>query len=234
MKLVTTLRSWACLTVLQLKENDVEDDSEGEDLLGEDTPSEDTQSQASHPEPIRTPSSLREDTPPSAPVYDTPTVIPESPPPVPVPEPDPTPVTAPQPDPASTLRARHKAERSELLTSATTTTSISTSTTEVLLTHHRTEQEDLTKSLLDMARALKESSHAFNSTLEQEKNVLDSAAKGLDKNELGLEAATRKMGYLRTMTEGKGWLGRMMMYAWIAGLMVVAILVVFVLPKLRL
>ena len=84
-----------------------------------------------------------------------------------------------------------------------------------------------------MARALKQSSHSFNTSLEEEKNVLDGAAKGLDRNELGLEAAHRKMGYLRTMTEGKGWWGRMLMYAWIVGLMVVAILVVFVLPKLR-
>jgi hypothetical protein len=84
-----------------------------------------------------------------------------------------------------------------------------------------------------MARALKESSHSFNSSLEQEKNILDSAAKGLDKNELGLETAHRRMGYLRTMTEGRGWWGRMTMYAYIAILMVVAILVVFVLPKLR-
>lgn len=138
------------------------------------------------------------------------------------------------------MRARHNAERAELLNpgpSATATGSstggISTSATEALLDHHRAEQEDLTESLLTMARRLKESSHTFNAALEQEKNVLDGAAKGLDKNELGLEAATKRMGYLRSMTEGRGWLGRMMMYAWIAGLMVIAILVVFVMPKLR-
>lgn len=84
-----------------------------------------------------------------------------------------------------------------------------------------------------MASALKESSRAFATSLEEEKTVLDSATKGLDKNELGLEAASRRMGYLRTMTEGRGWWGRMLMYAWIFGLMVIAILVVFVMPKLR-
>lgn len=102
-----------------------------------------------------------------------------------------------------------------------------------MLTHNRTEQEQLTGSLLAMASALKESSRAFATSLEEEKSVLDSATTGLDKNELGLEAAQRRMGYLRTMTEGKGWWGRMLMYAWIAGLMVLAILIVFVMPKLR-
>jgi hypothetical protein len=84
-----------------------------------------------------------------------------------------------------------------------------------------------------MASALKESSQAFSSSLEKEKTVLDSATSGLDKNELGLEAAQRRMGMLRRMSEGKGWWGRMLMYAWIAGLMVIALIVVFVLPKLR-
>jgi hypothetical protein len=84
-----------------------------------------------------------------------------------------------------------------------------------------------------MAQQLKQSSQAFSSSLEEEKSVLNRATEGLDKNELGLEAASRRMGYLRTMTEGRGWWGRMLMYAWIAGLMVLAILIVFVGPKLR-
>jgi hypothetical protein len=48
-----------------------------------------------------------------------------------------------------------------------------------------------------------------------------------------MEAAGKRMGMLRRMTEGKGWFGRMMLYAWIAGLWVVAILLVFVGPKFR-
>lgn len=84
-----------------------------------------------------------------------------------------------------------------------------------------------------MATALKNSSQAFSSSLESEKSTLDRATEGLDKNEMGLEAASKRMGYLRSMTEGRGWWGRMMMYAWIAGLMVIAILLVFVGPKLR-
>jgi hypothetical protein len=84
-----------------------------------------------------------------------------------------------------------------------------------------------------MASALKASSQAFSSSLESEKTVLDSATSGLDKNELGLEAAQRRMGLLRRMSEGKGWWGRMVMYAWIALLMVIALIIVFVLPKFR-
>jgi hypothetical protein len=84
-----------------------------------------------------------------------------------------------------------------------------------------------------MASALKASSQSFSSSLESEKTVLDSATSGLDKNEQGMEAAQRRVGALRRLTEGRGWWGRMVMYAYIAGLMVLAILIVFVLPKLR-
>lgn len=84
-----------------------------------------------------------------------------------------------------------------------------------------------------MASALKASSQSFASSLEDEKDILDRATQGMDKNELGLEAATRRMGMLRSMTEGRGWWGRMLMYAWIAGLALLAVLIVFVGPKFR-
>ncbi|KAF1981604.1 hypothetical protein K402DRAFT_398364 [Aulographum hederae CBS 113979] len=107
------------------------------------------------------------------------------------------------------------------------------SNTEQLLDHNRVEQENITASLLNMAQALKESSLQFSSSLEDEKNVLDRAVAGLDKNSMGMEAAGTRMNTLRRMTEGKGWWGRMMIYAWIAGLWVVLLVIVFVLPKLR-
>lgn len=204
-----------------------DDSSEGEDLLGEDTPSEETDSHADAADPTSTSFSPIETTPP-------PFVPPIQAQPQPQARPPP-PTVEPELEPPSTLRARTKEAqiRAELLTPASTSTGISTATTEAMLTHNRTEQEQLTGSLLAMASALKESSRAFATSLEEEKSVLDSATTGLDKNELGLEAAQRRMGYLRTMTEGKGWWGRMLMYAWIAGLMVLAILIVFVMPKLR-
>ncbi|KAK8034863.1 hypothetical protein PG993_009858 [Apiospora rasikravindrae] len=117
---------------------------------------------------------------------------------------------------------------------ASATTALSTTaTTEAILDHQRDEQDKLTGSLLGMASALKSSSRAFATSLEEEKDVLNSAGTGLDKNERGLEAAARRMGTLRKMSEGRGLIGRYILMATIAGMWVLAILIVFVLPKLR-
>ncbi|KAK8065485.1 synaptobrevin [Apiospora hydei] len=117
---------------------------------------------------------------------------------------------------------------------ASATTALSTTaTTEAILDHQRDEQDKLTESLLSMASALKSSSRAFATSLEEEKDVLNSAGTGLDKNERGLEAAARRMGTLRKMSEGRGLIGRYILMATIAGMWVLAILIVFVLPKLR-
>ncbi|KAK8058864.1 synaptobrevin [Apiospora phragmitis] len=86
--------------------------------------------------------------------------------------------------------------------SAATTALSTTATTEALLDHQRDEQDKLTESLLGMASALKSSSRAFATALEEEKDVLHAAGTGLDKNERGLEAAARRMGTLRKMSEG--------------------------------
>ncbi|KAH6661208.1 hypothetical protein BKA67DRAFT_531275 [Truncatella angustata] len=117
--------------------------------------------------------------------------------------------------------------------SSPTTALSTTATTEAILDHQRAEQDKLTESLLSMAQSLKSQSHAFQSDLESEKDILSAAGAGMDKSERGMEAATRRMGSLRKLTEGKGWWGRMMLYAWIFGLMVVAVLIVGVMPKLR-
>ncbi|KAF2486715.1 hypothetical protein BDY17DRAFT_246659 [Neohortaea acidophila] len=105
--------------------------------------------------------------------------------------------------------------------------------TETLLSHNRTEQENLTSGLLSLARALKQSSLQFSSSLEAEKEVLKRAEGGLDKSAQGMEAAEKRMGLLRKMSEGQGWWGRMKLYAFIFGLWVACFLVVFIGPKLR-
>ncbi|KAI9717610.1 MAG: hypothetical protein M1812_004555 [Candelaria pacifica] len=136
----------------------------------------------------------------------------------------------------STLRARRPPSSSSptLDTGQTTGASISsTAQTEKLMSHNRIEQETLTSSLLSMAQALKESSTRFNESLESEKEVLNRTGEGLEKNTTGMEAAGKRMGTLRRMAEGKGWWGRMLMYAWIFGLMLVALFIVAFLPKLR-
>ncbi|KAI1816815.1 hypothetical protein GGS20DRAFT_594014 [Poronia punctata] len=133
-------------------------------------------------------------------------------------------------DTASTTSAL----RSQLFTQQPSTTSATTSATaEAILDHHRAEQDKLTESMVSMAQALKKSTHAFSSALQEDKDVLEGAGKGLDKNERGLETISGRMGTLRRLTEGEGWWGRMMLYAWIAGLAVFAVLLVFVFPKLR-
>ncbi|KAI0448055.1 hypothetical protein F4803DRAFT_545578 [Xylaria telfairii] len=158
------------------------------------------------------------------------------------------------PEPQATLRPRGSATtpqqastttdtatatgalRSQLLgaaASSSTTTATTTATAEAILDHHRAEQDKLTESMVSMAKALKASTHAFSSALREDQDVLAGAGKGLDRSERNLEGVAGRMGNLQRLTEGKGWLGRMMLYAWIAGLAVFAVLLVFVLPKLR-
>lgn len=84
-----------------------------------------------------------------------------------------------------------------------------------------------------MASALKASSKSFSATLEEDRTVLGAAGASMEKSELSMEAAQGRMGSLRRMTEGKGWWGRMILYAWVYGLMVALVLLVFVFPKLR-
>lgn len=155
--------------------------------------------------------------------------------------PDPTPTPTPTPTPAptttteaptSTLRNRHNPQ-------PTTTPKQSsqdqtrTQTTEQALSTDRLEQETLTDSLLSLATQLKSSSTAFHASLENEKSVLDRAVNGLDATTASMNAAEKRMGMLRKMTEGKGWWGRMLLNLWIVALWVVAILIVFVGPKFR-
>ena len=105
--------------------------------------------------------------------------------------------------------------------------------TEKMLSFNRSEQEDLTASLLTMAQALKVSSEQFATSLDSEKDVLGRASEGLEKNSSGMQAAEKRMTTLRRMTEGRGWIGRMLMYACIAGLWMMALIIVGFLPKLR-
>ncbi|KAJ5793763.1 hypothetical protein N7457_000362 [Penicillium paradoxum] len=139
--------------------------------------------------------------------------------------------------PAPTLRNRNKTNPAPPPSSETAITTGSNaanlSEKEAALSTHRLEQEDLTSSLLSLASQLKSSSQSFQSTLENEKSALDRAVSGIDRTSTTMEAAGKRMGMLRKMTEGKGLWGRMMLYAWIFGLWVVAILIVYVGPKLR-
>lgn len=144
-----------------------------------------------------------------------------------------------------TLRPRRPDPASEKDTAQTTGTNRSlfgdraatahspTATTEAILDHQRAEQDLLSESILKLASDLKVSSQAFSVSLEEDKEVVGRAGEGMSKTGEGMDAVTRRMGTLQKMTEGEGWLGRMMLYAQVYGLMVALVLVVFVLPKLR-
>ncbi|KAK2050845.1 synaptobrevin [Colletotrichum somersetense] len=134
---------------------------------------------------------------------------------------------------ATTRAALFASRRPNTSKSTASAPASSTATAEAILDHQRAEQDALSESILKMASALKASSQKFSDTLEQDKNVVSRAADGMDKTERSMDAASRRMGTLRKMTEGKGWWGRMMLYAWVYGLMVGLVLVVFVMPKLR-
>ncbi|KAI0389866.1 hypothetical protein F5Y17DRAFT_97955 [Xylariaceae sp. FL0594] len=135
--------------------------------------------------------------------------------------------------PRSQLFSESPRAPTAITTTTTSTMTTTTATAEAILDHHRAEQDQLTESMVSMARALKQSTHAFSTALQQDRDVLEGAGKGLDRNEQGLERVAGRMGTLRRLTEGEGWWGRMMLYAWIAGLALFAVLLVFVFPKLR-
>lgn len=109
----------------------------------------------------------------------------------------------------------------------------STATAEAILDQQRAEQDSLSGSMLQMASALKASSQHFSTSLEADKDLVSRAGEGIDKTERSMDAARGRMGALRKMTEGKGWWGRVMLYAWVYGLMVSLLLLVFAMPKLR-
>ncbi|KAM0249957.1 hypothetical protein ACHAP5_002550 [Fusarium lateritium] len=136
--------------------------------------------------------------------------------------------SSPSPSAHSTARAALFANRSKPSTPQT-----STATAEALLDRQRAEQDTLSESILQMAGALKSSSQKFSDTLDADKEVVGRAGEGMDKTEQSMDAARGRMGTLKKMTEGKGYFGRLLLFAWVYGLMAVCILVVFVMPKLR-
>lgn len=118
-------------------------------------------------------------------------------------------------------------------TESTTSGFSSLPTTEKALFAESATHENITTSLVQLATELKQRTRNFQASLESDKGIVDRVLEGLDKNVTGMEAASKRIGMLRRMSEGKGWWGRIMLYAWIFGLWIIAILLVFVGPKLR-
>ena len=148
--------------------------------------------------------------------------------------PAPSTLRARKPRPSSSPPPSHTTARSALLGAASTRSQARTAAPlDSQLTAHRAEQTDLTDSLLGLARALKASSAGFGAALAAEKDVLARAGAGLDSNVVGMEDAGGRLGRLRRAAEGRGWWGRMMLFAYVGALWVVALVLVVVLPKLR-
>ncbi len=145
------------------------------------------------------------------------------------PEPTSLPTSAPAPATATTTSSLYGNRGTTSATPETT----ALSTTEAILDHQRAEQDALSESILRLASELKASSHAFSASLDEDKELVDRAAHGMDRTGQTMEGVTRRLGMLTRMTEGEGWWGRVKLYAIVYGLMVVLVLVVAVLPKLR-
>ena len=105
-------------------------------------------------------------------------------------------------------------------------------TERTMLDNSRT-QEDLTASLISMAAQLKQQARNFQFSLSQDKGLLNRALEGLDKNLSGMEAASKNMHFLKRMSEGEGWFGRLKLYAIIFAMWLFAVFLVFFGPKLR-
>ncbi|KFG82134.1 synaptobrevin [Metarhizium anisopliae] len=217
---------------------DEDDSSDGEDLLGHiiPTPSESMDSRSSD---TRDEHSALE-TPPNS---STPEPIPQ--------EPirrtsSPTPAGSSQPATQTTQTLRSRSSAQPTAASHTTARAAlfanrpkppepqtTTATAEAILENQKAEQDDLSRSILQLASALKHSSKRFAVTLEADKDVLEKTGEGINKAEQSMRSAAGRMGKLRQMTEGKGWWGRMILYAWVYGLMLGLVLLVFLMPKLR-
>jgi len=104
---------------------------------------------------------------------------------------------------------------------------------EALLDRHQAEQEALTEDMLRLARALKARTLETGQQLEEDGRVLGRVGQGLDTTDAGMAAAGKRMSSLARMAEGKGWWGRMMLFAMVWGMMVLLVLLFVLLPKLR-
>jgi len=101
------------------------------------------------------------------------------------------------------------------------------------LGEHRVEQEEIMRSLELLTYELKSAADTFSGHLQDERRHMDEAVRGLDGNADGLAHAGHKMGRLRKLSERRGWLGRMSLYAYIVLLWAVALVLMLLLPKLR-
>ncbi|KAI9897204.1 hypothetical protein N3K66_008226 [Trichothecium roseum] len=110
----------------------------------------------------------------------------------------------------------------------------STATAEALLDRQARERDGMAEKVYEMARAMRRQQDDMADALGAEKELLGRTAETMERSAGGMRLATGRLGQFARMTEGKGWWGRVILYAWVYGLMLALVLLVFVLPKLRL
>ena len=94
-------------------------------------------------------------------------------------------------------------------------------------------QADLTSLLVKQAQQLKLGSLEFQKTLAEDEEVRARAEGAIGKSTDSLDIASRSMGTLRRMSEGRWWWQRYIMFILIFVLWFVAFGIVFFTPKLR-
>lgn len=190
----------------------------------EDTEPAESQQVTENPiQPSIAPPSTTE--PASAPIHITPpTTTADTPPPT---------TTTQAVRPRRNLQPRPSSRAALLSRKTSSAPHTQSSTTEALLDRERVDQDSLIEGILGYASALKDSTQRFHDSLDKDKGAMERAAEGVERAGTGMEGTRKLLGSLQRMTEGKGWWGRMGLYAWVYGLMVFLVFMVFTFPKLR-
>lgn len=135
---------------------------------------------------------------------------------------------------SSSVRRRQGKQESSASTSTGRATGYSDQQRkEQSLLNESKEHESLTTNLLDMAAQLKQQARQTQFTLSEDKGLLSRALEGLDQNVAAMGIASKGMKTLQRMNEEQGFWGRLKLQALIAGMWLLAIMLVFIGPKLR-
>lgn len=198
------------------------------------------QATPANPTPTSEPSGTQAPTtePASAPIYispppATPDTTSTEPLTAPAHAPTPTTTTTQAVRPRRNLQHRPSSRAALLSRKASATPHTQSATTEALLDRERVDQDSLIEGILGYASALKDSTQRFHDSLDKDRGAMERAAEGVERAGTGMEGTRKLLGTLQRMTEGKGWWGRMGLYAWVYGLMVFLVFMVFTFPKLR-
>lgn len=101
------------------------------------------------------------------------------------------------------------------------------------LEHQDSIQADLTSMLVQQAQKLKLGSLEFQQSLAEDEETRTRAESAISKSASSMDVASRSMGALRRMSEGRWWWQRYIMFIVIFFLWFVQLAIVFIGPKLR-